>query len=619
MSKTFVPMLLLALCATPMMPDFAMAALDPVSAATNGSAAEAAGAEAAGAEAAGAEAPAAETPEAETPEAKTPSSDTEDPGFVVICPINGMIDDGIAVVVERAVRENPGAKAIIFSIDTPGGLVDSCLNIVATILSAPYPTIAYVNTDTEGMGAISAGAIISFACKDIIMSSTANMGDAAPVTPTQEGMMPLGEKEVSFLRSKMQSLAEHNGHNPAIARAMVDKDVELWARQTGLNQWEVFEPTDADREQAKQLGFAPASSEDDSLNEVIDEATEGLPESMREAVRGVAKAVKEEMGEPTSEEPATENAAPATGVAPAETVPQQAPFEVVLAKGKLLTLTAKDAQRFGVIKTTAMNIDQVMGFYGYTGAERVEIKVTIAESIFRWLTNPMVSGILLMLGIAGIYLEMKTPGFGLPGVVGIVCLALFFGARVVLGLASWIDVALIITGLALLAVEIFVLPGFGIAGVAGIGCLLAGLYLSFMQSDIVIPEYSWQFDRLRDAGITMTITAICLPILIYLMWKLLPYTPMYGRLVLAHAQRVDEGYVVQTSAECQEAIGRRGVATSILRPAGRGRFGDKTYQVVSLGEFVPKGTPIEIVEADGNRYVVQKVPGAEAPRGEEEA
>jgi len=217
----------------------------------------------------------------------------------------------------------------------------------------------------------------------------------------------------------------------------------------------------------------------------------------------------------------------------------------------------------------------------------------------------MVSGLLLMFGIGGLYLEMKTPGFGLAGIVGFTCLALFFGAHLVLGVAEWLDVLLVVAGIVLILIEIFVLPGFGIVGTAGILCLLLGLYMTL--TGVVVPQYSWDYERLKNAAVSLTIATTSFTLLAYVAWKLFPHTPLYGRFVQIHVQQPDKGYVVQTAAQQAAAVGLEGVAASMLRPAGRGRFGEVSYQVVSRGEYIPPGTPIMIVQVDGNRYVVERL------------
>ena len=179
--------------------------------------------------------------------------------------------------------------------------------------------------------------------------------------------------------------------------------------------------------------------------------------------------------------------------------------------------------------------------------------------------------------------------------------------RTVVGLADWIDVALVITGIVLILVEIFVIPGFGVVGVLGIMFVIAGVVFSFTFTDFTLPQYSWEWDRLEDAGFSLTMTMLCMVALVAATWKFLPKTPLYGHLVLADQQLPSHGYTVQSSDEVSATVGQEGTASSMLRPAGRGRFGDKTVQVVSLSEFIEEGAPIVIVQAEGNRYVVDRI------------
>ena len=455
-------------------------------------------------------------------------------GFVVVCPINGMIDDGVGALVGRAVREATGATALIFEIDTPGGLVDSAIRVSQSILAAPCPTIAYV----KGMGAISAGALISYACKNIIMTPDTNIGAATPVVMSPEGMMPTGEKEVSFMRAKMRSLAEANHHNPAIAEAMVDKDIELRLRADG---------------DARNRAFAIYHGDETS---------------------------------------AADCAAPV----PPDTT-------IISPAGKLLTLTPKEAIAYGLMEATAANLQEVLSHFGYTDCEIRRIEPTWAEALFRFLTNPMVAVLLLMFGVGGILFEIKHPGLHIPVIIGVTCLALFFGSHFVIGLAEWIDVLLVLVGIALVLIEVFVIPGFGAVGVAGTVCILAGVYLAL--TGVAVPRYSWDYQRIQNAGVTLGVAAVTFTAFLYAFWRLLPHTPLYGWIVLQHTQKPEQGYVVQAAYEAERLVGGKGVATTMLRPAGRGRFGGVTYSVVSRGDYIPKDTPIVIVQVDGNRYVVQ--------------
>jgi len=500
-----------------------------------------------------------------------------------------MVDDGLDVFIKRVVREATDADVILFVVDTPGGLLDSGIEITKTIQQAPCATIAYVT----GMGAISAGALISLACDDIIMAPDSTMGAATPVLMSTEGPVPTSEKEVSFMRAKMRALAEANGHNAAIAEAMVDKDIELRAYRDEHGALVVF-----------AAGRAPEPEADES------DWTEGMAKSVRDAVSKAVESLRQTGQEPATPDVPAQEEEPDNAAPPKTTSAEDS--ELVLASGKLLTLTAQEALDYGVIPAIAEDVDAALAHYGYEGLDKIEMQMTWSEALFRWLTSPIVSGLLLMLGIAGLYMEFKTPGFGLFGIVGLCCLALFFGSHLVIGLANWIDLLLVVVGISLIAVEIFVIPGFGLAGIAGIACLLAGLYMTLTHTPI--PEYSWDFARLHDAGISF-LTAFALSVLlIILFWRVLPRTPLFGWLVLGASQQADEGYVVQTESDREQALGLEGVALTLLRPVGRGRFGQRNYAVMARSEYIPKGARIKIVKVEGNRYVVERIQeGSETP------
>jgi len=278
--------------------------------------------------------------------------------------------------------------------------------------------------------------------------------------------------------------------------------------------------------------------------------------------------------------------------------------EQMLASGKLLTMTPMEAEKYGLIPAIVTSLDEAVAFYALGDVAYVEIEVNWAEKTFRFLTNPTVTGLLLMLGMGGLYFEVKTPGFGVPGLIGVVCLTLLFGSHFVLGLTDVIDIVLIVSGLILLVVELFVLPGFGIAGLAGFACLLLGTYLALVNAPI--PQYSWDYDRLSEVGYSFSISIFSFFVVVGVTWRLLPRTALYGPLVMAGTQQTAEGYVTQTAEDVEAGLGQRGRTLSMLRPTGWGRFGDKKFRIVSRGEFIPRNVPVEIVEVEGNRYVVER-------------
>jgi ATP-dependent protease ClpP protease subunit len=181
--------------------------------------------------------------------------------FVVTCKIDGMIDKGVAVLVKRAVAEAAGAEALVFEVDTFGGLVDVAIDISNYILDADCQVIALAT----GKGMVSAGAVIGYACDDILMAPGTTLGTSAPVNQTSEGMAPSGEKVVSLVRAKIAALAEHRGHNPAIAKAMVDQDIELRKVLRPDGFYDVYEADGDGRRTTRDAG--PAEKMVDAIAE----------------------------------------------------------------------------------------------------------------------------------------------------------------------------------------------------------------------------------------------------------------------------------------------------------------------------------------------------------------
>lgn len=482
---------------------------------------------------------------------------------VVICNVSDMVDDGLAVIIKRAVEEAKEADALVLVIDTYGGLVDSALEITDTLLHAPTTTVAYI----RGKGAISAGALIAFACDAIFMAPDSNIGASTPLEISAGGEQNIAvtEKSMSYLRSRYRMLAENKGHNPLLGEAMVDADIELWGALDDAGYYSVYR-VEADR--------------------VVDVA--------------VACPKKPRFQLPTP--------CPTPTLPPDHTLPPSA--ELITKAGKLLTLTSQEALQCRLAFAVADNLDAVLKTIQCDSAARVIIEPTVPERIFRFLTSPWVQALLLMAGLAALYLEFKTPGLSIAGLIAAVCFMLFFGAGLVFGIAEWLDVLLFLTGVALLAVELFLIPGFGVVGVSGIVCIVAAVYLALVRAPI--PQYTWEMARLEQAVTTLAGAAVLFAGFVAVVWRYFPRTPLFQWLVLTAAEEKEQGYTVQTPEDTVVPVGARGVAETLLRPAGRARFGAVTVDVVTRGEYVEPRTPVEVVEVVGNRYVVAAVPERQA-------
>lgn len=280
-------------------------------------------------------------------------------------------------------------------------------------------------------------------------------------------------------------------------------------------------------------------------------------------------------------------------------VDEEIEIEGVVEAGKLLTLTASEADRIGYA-TEVPDWSNVLEELGLSGAEVYSTSVNWAEALVRFLTNPIVTGLLLTLGMLGLLFEVKSPGFGVGGGVGLLSLGLFFGSHYLVGLAGWEEFILISLGIALLVVELFVVPGFGVFGILGLGGILGGLYLT-MVGEFSDPSTYAQAASVLGASLVIGITGG---------WLVLRSAPSHERLVraglvLGSATHSKEGYVSSTARS--ELIGMKGVTLTDLRPAGAARFGDERVDVVAEAGWIPRGTNVQVLRAEGYRHVVRSV------------
>ena len=283
--------------------------------------------------------------------------------------------------------------------------------------------------------------------------------------------------------------------------------------------------------------------------------------------------------------------------------------EVICPEGELLTLSGSEAARTvgegeaarpllaaGLVK----DLDALLDRLGVPPENVQTIEQTWSESVARWIE--MFSILFLAGGLLGLYVEFKVPGFGLPGILGIACLVVFFWGHHVAGLAGMEELIVFAIGVTLLLVEILFIPGFGVAGVTGIFFVLISLAMAMVQH---YPGGGWvpPTPQLETAAANLSITLIVAFLGMIVLGRFLPETRAFKRLTLASSTSRAAGY--QATRETDTLVGREGVAATDLRPGGIGQFGDERINIVSHGEFISRGTRIVVAEARGIRIVVE--------------
>ncbi len=268
---------------------------------------------------------------------------------------------------------------------------------------------------------------------------------------------------------------------------------------------------------------------------------------------------------------------------------------------QLVTLTSEEALKFGMADTILSSFSQVLEAYELEEAEIIELEVDWAEAVIRFISNPIISGLLIMMGMVGLFTEVKSPGWGIPGTLGVVSLALLFGANYILELASFIEIILFVAGVALLLVEIFVAPGFGVFGILGIVFMIAGLFLGLLAD---LPLVDW--DDVSFVIIQLAGSFVATILLLYFLTKTLPKSGIWNKLILANNLEAKSGYTTSES-NFEHLVGLSGEALTDLRPAGTAILENKRYDVVTAGEFILKGAMLKVLEVEGSKVVVEEL------------
>lgn len=275
----------------------------------------------------------------------------------------------------------------------------------------------------------------------------------------------------------------------------------------------------------------------------------------------------------------------------------------VVKRGELLTMDNEEAENLGFSSFTSGTIADLLEKLDIKNYDLIRIEESWSVDFVRFIGK--ISGILIMLGLAALYTEVKSPGFGIPGLVGIVCLGLVFGSQYMIGMADYTELIILFVGMMLLAAEVFVIPGFGIAGILGILFISVGLMLSFQDFVIPKPELPWQKDIM---GRNIQMLAISLSgaiVLIIMFFKyvypkisaIIPGPNLMEDLASAH---IDSGLSLDVK------LGDVGTVSKVLRPSGEVIIDDKTYDAIADGEFIDKNTTVEVVEIHGNSLLVKR-------------
>lgn len=414
---------------------------------------------------------------------------------------------------------NDGAEAVIFELDTPGGLAwDTISLMMQDLQNLKARSFAFVNTR-----AISAGAMIAMATNTIYMAPASAIGASTPVSG--DGT-PLAQAERAKNNSAFMGMARtvvrEKGHDVRIIEGMIDMDRGL------------------------------------SIN-----------------------------------------------------------GQVIIPKGEIVTLDSAQAtmQIDGkplLAKGIVKSIEEIKQLESLKG-EVVTAEPTGFEMIAIWVTR--YAAILILIGLAGGYLEMQTPGFGLPGFVSVAAFALFFFGHYVAGSLAgqetMVVAAIFVAGIVLIGVELLAAPGTILPGIAGFICVMVALVYAMSGWEVLPPSgtsadsfnlaaYATGFRNfaLGVTGAAVIITLVCL-------W--LPDLRPFRSLIL----QTSAGGTLNDAPAMRDAIraqvGDSGTARSALRPYGTIDIGGRLIEAMVEGGYLQSGSAVRVREVKGEKIIVEAV------------
>lgn len=323
---------------------------------------------------------------------------------------------------------------------------------------------------------------------------------------------------------------------------------------------------------------------------VVDESGNVLADKFQSYMRGMMRATAEATGR---------NADIAESfVGAIKTIPG------IIDSGKVLTFTTQEAIRNNFCNAEVHSRDEAILKAGYSDYEVYEHEDTFIDILMGFFMNPIVHGLCLTIIFLGLYFEMSHPGFGVPVILAIIAALFYFAPLYLDGLAANWEIVMFVAGIILLVLEIFIIPGFGVAGVGGIILIFAGSILSLVRNDGFNFELSG-LDAITQSVAIVLSSFLLTGIIIVLFFRRFLNSPYFKKIALQTEMRASDQYTSAIFTSPINLIGKKGFALTDLRPSGKIEVEGEFYEGQTNGEYILKGTEVEIIKVN-NMYLIVK-------------
>ena len=497
-------------------------------------------------------------------------------------PLRGPIDDVTAESVDRRVQLalDEGAQAIVLELDTPGGDLMSTLRICDAVKSRlPANTVAWVHPH-----AYSAGAIIALSAREIVMSPSAAMGDAAPVQAVPGlGILPMPAAERAKVESpvvaEVVDSARRRGYDERLVASFVRLGQPLWlAERTDGSARAII---DAQEHGALFGSSAPADAADIPAPADADPPLMPFIQKLSQPAQPPAAVLERPDLEP-------QRGREALGAGDRG---QWRLVGQIVGPDQLLVVYPDEARALKLASGVVPDDTALAAWFGATTLTRYE--ESWSEALVRFLTSWPVRIALIAILLVSFFIEASSPGLGIFGAISLAALLLLTGAPALLGLAQWWPALAVACGLLLILAEVVLFPGTAVPAIAGGILVLVGLLASFVTRDLSTPAGQSQ---LASAVATVLGGCFAAGVGIWIAGRILPRTRGAARLVLAAEAGIASGPPDREGAARDALrVGDVGRTITALRPAGRADFGAGPVDAQSIGEWLEAGTCVRVI------------------------
>ena len=272
-------------------------------------------------------------------------------------------------------------------------------------------------------------------------------------------------------------------------------------------------------------------------------------------------------------------------------------------EGKVITFSTKEAIKYGFCDAELNSVEEILVRQGVENYEIVEFELGSAEDIISFFLNPVVSSILILLILGGLYFELQTPGIGFPIMASVTALILYLVPYYLNGVAENWEIVLFFIGIILIAIEVFIIPGFGVFGVFGLFTSIGSLILIMLNNDFF--DFTFVLSKdLVSSSLSVLISVFSFLLLVIFGGVKITDTKAFKKIALEETQELSKGFTSKKYSD--ELIGMKGKSFSVLRPSGKIIINEKIYDASTSGEFIEKNKNIEVISNEGSSLKVKK-------------